>query len=130
MGNRGAVLVGASALLLLLSSACGTGRLYGTVATIDPYWSDPRYHDLSTTPTTKKLWAAAIDLAAAPGTDPSHPAFYLPGQELPAGNSRGFWVFDACQTDGSSCESGDQCCCGASLGITCIGGLCSQPTPQ
>jgi hypothetical protein len=139
-------------------------RLYGNVATINPFWSDPRYHDISTTPTTKKLWVAAIDLSAAPGSDPSHPAFYLPGQELLAGNSRGYWVFDACQADGTSCTSGDECCggyctagadgggacstqappcsseldkctqtsdcCGASQGIVCIGGLCSQPTPQ
>ena len=139
-------------------------RLYGTVATINPYWSDPRFHDISQTPTTKKLWAAAIDLNAAPGTDPSHPAFYLPGQELLAGNSRGFWVFDACQADGATCNAGDECCggycsvadggvgscstlpplcsaeldkctttnqcCGASAGLQCIGGVCTQPTPM
>ena len=62
--------------------------------------------------TTKKLWVAAIDLGAAPGTDVSHPAFYLPAQELLAGNSRAFWVLDPCRNDGSSCESGDQCCNG------------------
>jgi hypothetical protein len=139
-------------------------RLYGNVANINPYWSDPRYHDISSTPTTKKLWAAAIDLNATPGTDPSHPAFYLPGQELLAGNSRGFWVFDACHADGTSCNAGDECCggycsvadggtstcntlpplcssqldkctqtsqcCSASAGIACIGGVCTQPTPQ
>ena len=38
----------------------------------------------------------------APGTDASHPAFYLPAQELLAGNARGFWVLDPCQTDGTS----------------------------
>ena len=87
-------------------------RLYGNVATINPFWSDPRYHDLSVAPTPKKLWVAAIDLNAAPGTDPSHPAFYLPAQELLAGNSRGFWVVDPCHMDGTSCETGDECCGG------------------
>lgn len=87
-------------------------RLYGNVATINPYWSDPRFHDISKTPTTKKLWVAAIDLGAAPGTDPSHPAFYLPGQELLAGNSRGYWVVDPCRAEGTSCETGDECCGG------------------
>ncbi len=91
-------------------------RLYGNVATIDPYASDPRYFDLSATPTTKKLWVAAIDLNAAPGTDPSHPAFYLPAQELLAGNSRGYWVVDPCAADGASCVTGDQWC----------GGYCSS----
>jgi hypothetical protein len=87
-------------------------RLYGNVATINPFYSDPRFHDLSSTPTPKKLWVAAIDLNAAPGTDPSHPAFYLPAQELLAGNSRGYWVVDPCKSDGNSCETGDECCGG------------------
>ena len=39
-----------------------------------------------TYPIPKKLWVAAIDINPKPGTDPSHPAFYLPGQELNAGN--------------------------------------------
>jgi hypothetical protein len=140
-------------------------RLYGNVATINPYWSDPRFENISSTPTTKKLWVAAIDLNAKPGTDPSHPAFYLPAQELLAGNSRGFWVVDPCQQDGTSCATGDQCCggycrpsedggalvctatqpscsqeyekctttadcCGATQGIQCIDGLCSQSGPK
>jgi hypothetical protein len=90
-------------------------RLYGNIATIDPYWSDPRIsssYDYNTQPTTKKLWVAAIDLNAPPGTDPSHPAFYLPAQELLAGNSRGYWVLDPCQSNGASCTSGDMCCGG------------------
>jgi hypothetical protein len=87
-------------------------RLYGNVATINPFYSDPRYHDLTATPTPKKLWVAAIDLNAPAGSDPSHPAFYLPAQELLAGNSRGYWVVDPCKSDGNSCETGDECCGG------------------
>jgi hypothetical protein len=106
-------------------------RLYGNVATVNPYYSDPRFHDISTTPTTKKLWVAAIDLNAAPGTDPSHPAFYLPAQELLAGNSRGFWVVDPCQQDGTSCETGDQCCGGYCRANGDGGALvCSASTPS
>ena len=62
--------------------------------------------------TPKKLWVAAIDLNAAPGADPSHPAFYLPGQELLASNWHQSWVLDPCRSDGSSCATGDQCCNG------------------
>jgi hypothetical protein len=91
-------------------------RLYGNVATIDPWWSDPRDHDLTQSPTPKKLWVAALDLNPQPGGDPSHPAFYLPAQELMAGNSRGFWVVDPCKQDGQPCEGGDECC----------GGYCTQ----
>lgn len=87
-------------------------RLYGNVATIPPYCSDPRGVDLVQNITTKKLWVAAIDVNGQPGSDASHPAFYLPAQELLAGNSRAFWVLDACRADGVSCETGDQCCNG------------------
>ena len=62
--------------------------------------------------TRKKLWVAAIDLTATPGKDPSHPAFYLPGQEPLAGNMRGFWALDPCGQSGTSCGSGDECCTG------------------
>ena len=94
-------------------------RLYGNVATIDPWFSDPREHDLTATPTTKKLWVAAIDLdvetpefTELAGDDLSHPAFYLPGQELLASNTRGVWVVDPCKEDGKTCESGVRCCTG------------------
>jgi hypothetical protein len=94
-------------------------RMYGNVATIDPWMSDPRDYDHTKDPTTKKLWVAAIDLDVnSPefnikvGEDPSHPAFYLPGQELLAGNTRGFWAIDPCKSDGKKCESGVECCSG------------------
>ena len=87
-------------------------RRYGSVATIPPFCSDPRGVNLVTNITTKKLWVAAIDLNGKPGADASHPAFYLPAQEILAGNSRGFWVLDPCKANGTSCTSGDQCCNG------------------
>jgi hypothetical protein len=61
---------------------------------------------------TKRLWVAALDPNAPQGVDPSHPAFYITGQELTSGNSRGFWALDPCKQDGLSCESGDECCNG------------------
>jgi hypothetical protein len=98
-------------------------RMYGNVATIDPWRSDPRDYDHTEEITTKKLWVAAIELNVETELDgekimsmlpddPSHPAFYLPAQELHAGNTRGFWVVDPCKEDGSSCESGVDCCGG------------------
>jgi hypothetical protein len=82
-------------------------RMYGNLAQGDPY---DKSH--GSVPIPKKLWVAAVDLNWKPGMDPSHPAFYLPGQELAAGNMRGFWVVDACQPDGNMCETGDECCSG------------------
>ena len=87
-------------------------RMYGSEAEIPPFCSDPRGVDLINNITTKKLWVAAVDLGATPGKDASHPAFYLPAQELLAGNSRAFWVLDPCRADGQSCQSGDMCCNG------------------
>ncbi len=84
-----------------------TRRMYGNIAQGNPYDSS---HGTVAIP--KKLWVAAVDLKWTPGKDPSHPAFYLPGQELAAGNMRGYWVVDACQKDGNSCETGDECCSG------------------
>ena len=71
---------------------------------------------------TKAIWVSAIDINAAPGTDPSHPAFYLPGQELGSGNIRAFAVLAPCVGDGSSCESGLDCC-----GGSCTMGKCGVP---
>ncbi|HLK41502.1 MAG TPA: dickkopf-related protein, partial [Polyangiaceae bacterium] len=87
-------------------------RMYGTVAQLGPWVSDPRKYPWLDQVTDKKLWVAAIDLNAPPGTDPSHPAFYLPAQELHAGNSRGFWSFASCKADQQNCETGAECCGG------------------
>jgi hypothetical protein len=83
-------------------------RLYGNVLADHPWdGSAPGFGAHQ-----KKLWVAAIDINAPAGQDPSHPAFYLPGQELQAGNARGFWAVDPCKPNGQSCESGDECCNG------------------
>jgi hypothetical protein len=90
-------------------------RMYGNVATMDPFTSDPRDsgYDYEIDFNTKKLWVAAVNLTGTtPGMDPSHPAFYLPAQEIHAGNSRGFWTVDPCHADGTSCQTGDECCNG------------------
>jgi hypothetical protein len=82
-------------------------REYGNTIT------DPIAQDVFTR--RRKLWVAAIDIpGASPGAgrDVSHPAFYLPGQELAAGNMRGFWALDPCKAKDQSCASGAECCDG------------------
>ncbi len=65
----------------------------------------------------KRLWVAAIDKASG-AIDPSHPAFYLEGQEETTTNMRGFWALAACtQTPkagagGGTCAAGFECCSG------------------
>jgi hypothetical protein len=71
---------------------------------------------------SKSIWVAAIDSNAAAGKDPSHPAFYLPGQELGSGNIRAFSVLAPCSGDGSNCEAGFDCC-----GGSCTAGKCGVP---
>jgi hypothetical protein len=71
---------------------------------------------------SKSIWVSAIDINPAAGADPSHPAFYLPGQELGSGNLRAFAVLAPCKGDGVGCESGLDCC-----GGTCTTGKCGVP---
>jgi len=104
-------------------------RMYGSVATINPWCSDTQSVGAFTVPMTKKLWVAAFDVNAKAGTDPSHAAFYLPAQELLAGNFRSFWVLDPCESDGSSCTSGDECC-GGYCTSSSDGGLVCGSTKQ
>ncbi len=59
-----------------------------------------------------KLWVAALDINTPAGTDGSHPAFFLDGQEHTSDNLRGFWVLDPCKADGQVCGTGDECCGG------------------
>jgi len=60
----------------------------------------------------KKLWVAAIDVDHGMKPDPSHAAFYLPGQEIESANMRAYAALAPCQMMGASCESGADCCDG------------------
>jgi hypothetical protein len=73
-------------------------------------------------PASKKLWVSAVSIDGQPGSDPSHPAFYLPGQELESGNIRAFATLSPCKPSGTSCSSGIDCCGGA-----CNNGSCGTP---
>ena len=91
-------------------------RVYGNILT-------------DTNPDTrrKQLWVAAIDANPAPGQDPSHPAFWLPGQELDNQNMRGEWALSPCKQLGESCEAGFECCEGFCLQDAQGFGTCSIP---
>lgn len=85
----------------------------------------------ATDPSRKKLWVAAIDIKNRYDDDPSHPAFYLEGQEMESGNLRGFWSLDACKPEGQECESGADCCDGRCRPVRQANGqvknVCSKP---
>jgi hypothetical protein len=64
----------------------------------------------------KQLWVAAVD--ANIGTaDPSHPPFWLPGQDATTANMFGYWALSPCKPtmgDGGpqTCAAGFECCSG------------------
>ena len=61
---------------------------------------------------TKQLWVTAIDATPMPGQDPSHPSFWLPGQDLTTNNMRGEWALSPCKMLGDTCTAGYDCCGG------------------
>jgi hypothetical protein len=84
------------------------------------------YGNTHTNGLIRQLWGTAVDISAG-GTytsDPSHPAFYLTGQEDVAGNHRAFTALDPCKNDGDSCTTGIDCCVGF-----CTDGKCGKPPP-
>jgi len=64
----------------------------------------------------KQLWVTAIDANIQPGVDPSHPPFWLPGQELNNSNMRGEWALAPCKNLGEGCNAGFDCCDGFCYG--------------
>jgi hypothetical protein len=81
----------------------------------------------------RQLWIAAVDANPKAGADPSHPAFYITGQNQDSTNERPQFALSPCQRTGSSCENGYDCCdgfCRAGDGgaLTCQekGAGCSQ----
>jgi len=74
----------------------------------------------------RQLWGAAVDVSAEGkyAADPSHPAFYLTGQEFGTGNHRAFTALDPCRKDGDACVTGIDCC-----GGFCTNGKCGVPPP-
>jgi hypothetical protein len=91
-------------------------RSYGNLMVVDQALNSPE---------AKKIWVAALDIDAPPGSDPSHPAFYLPNQELESGNIRAFAALEPCRENESACTSGIDCCCGF-----CIEGQCGCKPPD
>jgi hypothetical protein len=89
-------------------------RVYGnTISPTSTNPSGPSAWGTEANPSLrKKIWMAAIDIDHASKPDPSHPALFLPGQEIEAGNMRAFAALAPCKADNETCESGSDCCNG------------------
>ncbi len=62
--------------------------------------------------TNRQLWLAAIDSSPQAGKDPSHPAFYVTGQDTDSTNERPQFTVNPCKPLGDTCENGYDCCDG------------------
>jgi hypothetical protein len=104
------VLQGGYFWLVFVSERQFGNRLNKTLSADEPTCRQPNW---ANTPCRhKQLWVTAIDANPTPGVDPSHPAFWLPGQELGDQNMRGYWALDPCKQLGEGCEAGFECCDG------------------
>jgi hypothetical protein len=72
----------------------------------------------------RQLWGTAVSVSqdGTYTTDPSHPAFFLTGQEEGTGNHRAFTALDPCKAEGETCTTGIDCC-----GGFCTDGICGKP---
>lgn len=78
--------------------------------------------------TIRSVWAAAIDIHpdGSYTTDPSHPPFYVPGQEfISTSHHRAFATLDKCRPERAKCLTGIDCCDGRCSND----GICSAPPP-
>lgn len=121
---------------LWIASADGGGEVRldkangtGVIATVDKNWG-PSFHPVAAggfywlafyaqrsyghkfTGTNRQMWITAVDLNPAAGADPSHPAFYIAGQETDATNERPQFSVPPCKPLGQTCENGYDCCDG------------------
>jgi WD40-like Beta Propeller Repeat len=74
---------------------------------------------------TKQIWVTALDQNPAAGADPSHPAFWVSGQDMTTLNMRAFWALSPCLPNGMACDQGSECC-----DLNCTSSLCSTPVPN
>lgn len=61
----------------------------------------------------RQLWVMAIDpTIAATGDDPSHPPYWLAGQDVRADDIAAQWARTACRAQGDDCSASSECCSG------------------
>lgn len=72
----------------------------------------------------RQLWVSAVSSSPTAGTDPSHPPYWLPQQDVTSQNMAAFWSEEPCRADGRSCASSGECCSGfcrdGAEGFVCV----------
>jgi hypothetical protein len=99
------------------------GGYFWVVFSAERDWGNRIMVGGSPTNANKRLWVAAID-ATSGKPDPSHPPFFIEGQDENRLNMRGFWANAACipTQGGGTCQNGFECCSGY-----CDQGMCFTP---
>lgn len=83
------------------------------------------------TSSNRQLWITAIDSTFTGNIDPSHPAFYVQGQETDSTNERPQFAVPPCKQVGQTCESGYECCDGRFCRKAADGTMtCQEPKPD
>lgn len=73
----------------------------------------------------KRLWVGAIDKVSG-AVDPSHPGFFLEGQEEATTNMRGFWALASCTPASSFGAAASDAAPACGAGFECCSGFCDQ----
>jgi hypothetical protein len=77
----------------------------------------------------QQLWITAVDDPPT-AADPSHPPFYVRGQEDCAKSENAYFALPPCKDIGASCESGSDCCNGQCIKDPNTGMyVCGEPPP-
>jgi len=78
----------------------------------------------------QQLWITAVDDPPQPGVDPSHPPFYVRGQENCGKSENAYYALDPCKALGADCTSGVDCCNGQCVKDPQSGNfVCGTPNP-
>lgn len=79
----------------------------------------------------QQLWITAVDDSPTGAGDPSHPPFYMRGQEGCGKSENAYYALDPCKNIGAGCSSGVDCCNGS-----CVKDpdsqqyVCGEPPPS
>lgn len=75
-----------------------------------------------------QIWVAALDRTTTAGVDPSHPPFWLGGQDEATSNLSSYFSPSPCRDAGGECTTDVQCCSGQLCRPTSDGALqCQDP---
>ncbi len=77
------------------------------------FYSRRPYGHRVSDPYRPQIWVAALDVDAPNGVDPSHPPFWLPGQDEATSNFSSFFARSPCRETNGICTTDAQCCNGA-----------------